>query len=224
MRARKYPWPGTVLENSTEAVDLLCECQDLFRKLRPQIERVANGQKRKRMPAEAYTLWDRLGSMGVNIRRVHEDLYKAEQASATKLGALAELPFEKAPDLSGALMDLSDFKTGRLPYSHWVTARKACLVGPLDDSKRKIIADAISSLERYGRVLGKSAEMVTLAKIEWPNNPDWYLEKIEDLRQLRRNMELLAEKMSTPEPSWNGQGVTIKYSRPELGPFAGDTQ
>ena len=226
MRARRYPWPGTAIENATEAVELLEECQRLFQKLRPQIERVAPGQKRRRMPAEAYTLWGRLGSLGVNLRHVNEFIRNGPPTRAeVRTDAEATATEGNVVSLAVAKEKLADFKTGRLAWHHWCEATRA--FGPADDRVRELHATAVRELERYGRALAKSAEMRALAKIEWSSGrgwDGWHLEKIAELAELLEAKERSTARLTpstTAKPAWDGKGAVIQFERLEPGPFAG---
>jgi hypothetical protein len=224
MKARQSNGPGTAIEFSTQAVAMMRECQVLFQKLRPQIERVAPGQKRRRMPAEAYALWDRLGTLDVLILNVHAIIRDEPHTCPAAQPPIRDIAREgNVISLAAATAKLHDFKSGNLAYHHCHQARLACMHGPIDDQQRGLIDFAIRELRRYGRALSKSPEMVELARSKWPDWPDWYLDKIFELQQLRKHKEsgaAAAPKPTAPKPSWNGQGIVIQYS-PRPGPYAG---
>jgi hypothetical protein len=70
----RRPRPETPLEAALVVDELARAAETLFSELRPQIERVAPGQKRRRMPAAGYRLFDTLWRLRLYTRELAVDL------------------------------------------------------------------------------------------------------------------------------------------------------
>ena len=70
----RRPRPETPREAAVVVDELACAAEKLFSELRPQIERVAPGQKRRRMPAAGYRLFGTLWRLRLYASELASDL------------------------------------------------------------------------------------------------------------------------------------------------------